>query len=427
MRSNGVTSESRQIEAKAELWNAVDGRIEELTGAVGELVRIPSLLGDEAPVQRWIAGHLQRSGLETELWELDDSVKALPNAGDSGVPFAGRPNVTGRLSGGSTGRSLILNGHVDVVSPEPVAAWSHDPWGAEIVDNRMYARGAYDMKSGVGINLFLSRLVADLGIGLGGDLVIHSVIEEECTGNGSLAASKRDRADAVIVTEPDFSTVTMAHLGVMWFRVQIAGKSAHAGWAWQGVNAIVKMAPIIQALQDLDFALNTRGHPLYEGIHHPINLNIGVIQGGDWPSTVPGACELRCRVSFFPDMSIEELRATIEDTIAEAVADDEWLAENPPVMVYDGFQTNGASLDPDEPFLAVLEAAHHSVMGTPLQRHVATAVNDMRYYIFEGMPATCYGASGGNGHAADEWLDLDSLAPVAKSLAAFLVDWCGVE
>jgi acetylornithine deacetylase len=422
-----VPSESRQIEAKVELWNAIDGRIEELIKTIGQLVRIPSLLGDEAPVQHWIAGHLTSSGLETEVWELDEKVKSLPNAGDSGVPFAGRPNVTARLAGGSTGRSLILNGHVDVVSPEPVDAWSHDPWGVEIVENRMYGRGAHDMKSGVGLNLFLARLVAELGIGLGGDLKIHSVIEEECTGNGSLAASKRDRADAAIVTEPLFSTVTMAHLGVMWFRVRITGKSAHAGWAWQGVNAIVKTAPMIQALQDLDFVLNTKVHPLYEGIHHPINLNIGVIHGGDWPSTVPGACELHCRVSFFPDMSMADMRATIEEAIARAVEDDEWLTEFPPEIVYDGFQTNGVALDPDEPLLTVLEAAHHSVMGTPLQRQFATAVNDMRYYIFEGMPATCYGASGGNGHAADEWLDLDSLSPVAKSLAAFIVDWCGVE
>jgi acetylornithine deacetylase len=213
----------------------------------------------------------------------------------------------------------------------------------------------------------------------------------------------------------------------MWFRVRITGKSAHAGWAWQGVNAIVKTAPMIQALQDLDFVLNTKVHPLYEGIHHPINLNIGVIHGGDWPSTVPGACELHCRVSFFPDMSMADMRATIEEAIARAVEDDEWLTEFPPEIVYDGFQTNGVALDPDEPLLTVLEAAHHSVMGTPLQRQFATAVNDMRYYIFEGMPATCYGASGGNGHAADEWLDLDSLSPVAKSLAAFIVDWCGVE
>ena len=105
--------------------------------------------------------------METEVWYLDDSVKALPNAGDSGVPFEGRPNVTGKRRGNGSGRSLILNGHVDVVSPDPVEMWTHDPWGAEIAGNIMYGRGAYDMKSGVAVNLFLARLISTLGIELG--------------------------------------------------------------------------------------------------------------------------------------------------------------------------------------------------------------------------------------------------------------------
>ena len=132
-------------------------------------------------------------------------------------------------TGQGGGRSLILNGHVDVVSPEPVSAWTHDPWGAEIVGDRMYGRGAYDMKSGVGVNLFLARLLNDLDIPLQGDLTIHSVIEEECTGNGALAASLRDTADACLIPESTNSALTTAHPGVIWFRVRIEGRSAHAG------------------------------------------------------------------------------------------------------------------------------------------------------------------------------------------------------
>ena len=120
------------------------------------------------------------------------------------------------------------------------------------------------------------------------------------------------------------------------------------------------------------------------------------------------------------------MRQTIETAIFSAVAGDEWHLTNPPTIAYDGFQTEGAAVDQNEPFLEVLDGAHLAVTGQQLEREVSTAVNDMRYYLFEGMPATCYGANGGNGHAADEWLDLDSLAPVAKTLAAFIIDWCGV-
>ena len=409
------------------LWAAIDERRDELIQTVADLVRIPSVLGDEGNVQRYVHDHFVGSGLETESWDLDERVKTQPNGGDSGVPFAGRPNVTGKRAGAGGGRSLIVNGHIDVVSPEPVSAWTHDPWGAEIVDDKLYGRGAYDMKSGVALNLFLARLLHDLDIPLRGDLTLHSVIEEECTGNGALAASLRDHADGCIVTEPHFTAYTRAHLGVIWFRVSVEGKSAHAGHAWQGVNAIVKMAPIVLALRDLNEAMNDEVHPLWEGIHHPINLNVGVIEGGDWPSTVPGACELRCRVSFFPSMTVEQLKARIESTIKAAADQDEWLREHPPVVTYDGFQTNGVILDDKSDLVAVLQSANEAVTGQRLDANIATAVNDMRYYLFAGVPATCYGAGGGNAHAADEWLDLTTMAPAAKVLAKFIVDWCGAE
>src|SRR6478735_3608591 len=242
--------------ARSRLFSAIDSRTDELIATVSELVREPSVLGNEAGVQQVVARHLIDAGMRVETYDLPDDTPQQPNGGNSGVPFAGRPNVHGYRTGQGGGRSLILNGHVDVVSPEPVSAWTHDPWGAEIVGDRMYGRGAYDMKSGVGVNLFLARLLNDLDIPLQGDLTLHSVIEEECTGNGALAASLRDTADGCIVTEPHFTAYTRAHLGVIWFRVAVEGKSAHAGHAWQGVNAIVKMAPIVLALRDLDIAMN---------------------------------------------------------------------------------------------------------------------------------------------------------------------------
>ena len=204
-------------QAVQRLWSAIDQRRDELVATVADLVRIPSVLGDEANVQGYVHRHLAKSGLQTESWDIDDSIRDRPNAGDSGVPFAGRPNVTGKRAGRGGGRSLILNGHVDVVSPEPTSAWTHAPWGAEIVGDKMYGRGAYDMKSGVGLNLFLSRLINELNIPLKGDLTVHSVIEEECTGNGALAASLKDHADGCIVTEPHYGMYTRAHLGVIWF------------------------------------------------------------------------------------------------------------------------------------------------------------------------------------------------------------------
>ncbi|MCC7023699.1 MAG: ArgE/DapE family deacylase [Thermomicrobiales bacterium] len=422
MSTNPTTT--RAIER---LWQEIERREGELVETVAELVRHPSPLGQEAEIQGYVAEHLRRSGLDVEVWDLDESLKLLPNAGDSGVPFLGRPNVTGRSAGTGGGRSLILNGHVDVVSPEPVEAWSYDPWLPTIVGDRLYGRGAHDMKSGDALNLMLPRLLRDLGIELQGDLIIHSVIEEECTGNGTLAASLRDQADAAIVTEPTGGALTHAHVGVLWFRVGVTGKSWHAMQAWRGVNAITKAIPIMQALQALDARLNEQTHPAFAGVEHPINLNIGVIQGGDWPSTVPGACELHCRLSCYPGQSVAETRREIEAAIAGAVAGDSWFAEHPVSIVWDGFQSAGSTVSLDEPSVQLLGAWHARVFGAPMGLNAGTGINDMRYYNFAGVPAGCYGTLGGNAHGADEWLDLRSLVPTAKVLGAFILDWCGVS
>ena len=221
--------------AVARLWGELEARRDDLIGVVADLVRRPSLLGQEGAAQAYVADHLRASGMETDVWELDEAVRSLPNAGDSGVPFAGRPNVSGTLPGAGGGRSLILNGHIDVVSPEPLAAWTHDPWAAEIVGGRMYGRGAMDMKVGIATNLFLPRLLRELGIELAGDLIVHSVIEEECSGIGALAAARRATADAALVTESEQRRFTRACLGVLWFRVRVAGKAWHAMEAPRGV------------------------------------------------------------------------------------------------------------------------------------------------------------------------------------------------
>ncbi|MFM9108883.1 MAG: ArgE/DapE family deacylase [Chloroflexota bacterium] len=408
------------------LWAEIDRQSDAITQTIVDLVRIPSLLGDEAPVQEYVAGHLRDTGLATAVWDLDDAILTQPNAGNSGVPFAGRPNVAGVAGGGGGGRSLILNGHIDVVSPEPVGAWSRDPWGAEIAGNRMYGRGAYDMKAGVALNLMLPRLLRDAGIGLRGDLIVQSVIEEECTGNGALDMSLRYPADACIVTEPTGGALTQAHVGVLWFRVAISGVSWHAMQAWKGVNAIAKAVPVIQALQRLDADLNTQPpHPAFTGIEHPINLNIGVIHGGDWPSTVPGSCELHCRLSMYPGQTVAETRARIEGAVHEAAMGDDWLREHPPVVTYDGFGSAGSEVSLEEPSMRLLGAWHLQVAGNPMVPRSGTGINDMRYFNFQGIPSACYGPGGALAHAADEWLDLATLVPTAKVLGAFAIDWCG--
>src|SRR3712207_6775 len=128
----------------------------------------------------------------------------------------------------------------------------------------------------------------------------------------------------------------------------------------------------MQALQDLDARLNQQSHPAFADIEHPINLNVGVIHGGDWPSTVPGSCELHCRLAFYPGQSVAEVRAEIEATIAAAAADDPWLRDHPPVVSYDGFSTAGSVVSMDKPSVRLLGAWHERVTGQPMRPTVGT-------------------------------------------------------
>jgi acetylornithine deacetylase len=410
----------------ARLLPEIARRRDELVAVVADLTRLPSELGHEAPAQGYVADHLRASGLATEVWDLDEALRDHPHAGDGPLPYAGRPNVAGALRGLGGGRSLILNGHIDVVSPEPVAAWTRDPWGAEVVGDRMYGRGAYDMKSGIALLLVLTRLLRELDIALRGDLIVHSVIEEESTGNGALAASLRHRADAALVAESVNGAFVDAHVGVSWFTVTVPGRAAHAGQAARGVNAIGKAMPIVAALEELDRRLNAEVPPAFAGIEHPVGVNVGVIAGGDWPSTVPGACELRCRIAYFPGWTVPRVRTLVEETVRAAARTDPWLREHPPTVAYHGHRSFGSAVSPDEPFVRVLGRWHERVTGEPLRRKGDTGSLDMRHYLAAGVPAGCYGASGGNAHAADEWLDLTSLVPTAQVIGGFVLEWCGV-
>jgi acetylornithine deacetylase len=413
--------------AREQLFAAIDARQDELIAIVEDLVRFPSTLGNERPAQEYVARHLAASGFATELWELDEAVKQLPNAGESGVPFAGRPNVSAHRAGTGGGQSLILNGHIDVVSAEPVELWETDPYQPTRVGDRLYGRGAWDMKSGVAMNLFLARLISELDIPLKGLLTVQSVIEEECTGNGALAAALHDRADAALITESTNQSWLYAHVGVIWFKIAITGKTWHAMQAWAGVNAIEKAVPIIQALKQLDADLNLEVHPLYSGVEHPINLNIGVINGGDWPSTVPGNCELGCRVSFYPGAPVSAIRAKIEAAVASVTASDPWLVEHPPAISYYGFGSEGSAIALDHPLSRGVTRQHESITGSPIVYNASTAINDSRYFNLSGIPCGCYGARGANAHGANEWLDVSSLPSTMKVLAASVLDWCGVE
>jgi acetylornithine deacetylase len=273
------------------------------------------------------------------------------------------------------------------------------------------------MKAGLAAMLAAVRGLQGLGLRPGAPVELQSVVEEECTGNGALAtALARPLPDAAVVVEPFGNAVTIAQLGVLWFHLVAQGAPAHVGEAAEGVNAIEAIVRVLPALEELERELNERPPPPYDALVHPINLNLGAIRGGDWPSTVPGECRLSCRVALYPGDDPDALMQRIREAVGGEVT-----------IEQDGFSCSGYAVTEDDELVQALARAHLARSGSPAELVASTATTDARIYRFLGVPAACIGPHAERLHAVDERVWLPSVTETAQTLALFIRDWCGLS
>jgi len=398
---------------------------------LSELVSIKSVTGYEREGQLFCAQAYRNSGLEVELFEAEKAkLKSHHAFVETDLDYTDRPNVVAWLHGTGEGRSLILNGHIDVVSPEPVSEWSVDPWGGVIRENRLYGRGSLDMKAGLSANLFALKSILNCGLKPKGKVILESVIEEELGGSGgTLACFLRGiTADGMIISEPSHHHVWITHPGVKYFRVKVLGRPVHAALSHEGVNAIVKMVPIIQALEALDRErAEAQTYPrVEEQTGRSCNLSMGKLGAGDWVSTVAGWAALEGRVGFVPGENGRQVMLQIEEAIAKAVEGDSWLQQHPPEIEWFGWDTE-PWVEPENSSL-VLEflSSCQKTSGTTPKLTGSSGGLDNRFGPMFGTPSVAFGPSGANYHGIDEYVDLDSLLTVTKVLAIFIAEWCGL-
>lgn len=396
------------------------------------LVKEPSILGNEASAVDLMKKELEKLSFSPVLVPIDQSLLA-DHPGFAKVPwtYENKNNVVAvRPPDGNSGRSVIFNGHLDVVDPEPVSFWDSDPFEPVIKNGRIFGRGAGDMKSGVAAMTYAVHAVEKAGFGFQAPVTLEAVIEEECCGNGALACMTAGYdADAVLIPEPFGPTILTSQLGVLWFKVTVEGKPVHVLEAPTGTNSIEKSYLIIQALRKLEDELNHFKVPeAYQDIRHPINLNIGILNGGNWPSTVPAKAEMHCRLAYFPGIAYKEVCQKIKETIQAVQADDPWLSENPPIVEFYGFRSDGHMVSRDAEAFNTLNDCHRTLTGQDAEEYIATCTTDLRAFHFFGKgQCTCFGPSGGNYHGANEWVDIDSIVHTAKTYALFLSRWCGLS
>ena len=420
-------------ELSDKVTNAVAEGFDEQIAFTQDLVRFPSTRGNEHTVQDYMGRAMRSRGLTLDRFEMDHgAISRHPGGSQISEHHSEAPIVVGiHRPREETGRSLILQGHVDVVPTGPEDMWATAPFDPVVKDGWMYGRGAGDMKAGVASNLFALDALRRLGLQPAATVYVQSVVEEESTGNGALMTHLRGyKADAALVPEPMGENVTRANVGVLWFQVEVRGVPAHVAYMGEGANAIDAAYRVVGALRELEAKWNAKvpGDPWFKDKDHPLNLNVGRIEGGDWASSVPSWCKVDFRIAILPGTGAGEARREVEECISSFALKDPFLSNNPPQITFNGFTAEGYVLEPGSDAEDVLARAHETVMGRPMQPAAETAYLDSRVYaLYDKIPALNYGPIAENIHGVDERVDLASLKRTTEVTTRFIAAWCGVE
>ncbi|MFO7837591.1 MAG: ArgE/DapE family deacylase [Candidatus Thorarchaeota archaeon] len=422
---------------KQKVFDWIDENEADLVNLLQDLVRIPSVSGKEYDVQVRVQQEFEQMGLFPEMVypdieDLREHEDYFETTSFKEYEYEDRPNVVGVWEGTGEGKSMCLSGHIDVVPVEPLEKWSRDPWSGEVDDGGVYGRGSGDMKGGVAAMIHALKALQKCDVKLAGDVQIETTIEEEDGGIGGVLYLRmvRPPTDAAIIPEPTDLSISVASAGVMYFRVTVPGRPAHAATAHYGVNAAEKAIHVIQALAQLNQERQRTIHYSFAEVDpkmkdHATTINLGVISAGDWPSTVPGNCVLEYRIGWPPGETRGEVMEQVENAIQNAAQQDEWLKKNPPTVEWFGWWARPHEIDLSDSFLEVIKNEVESVTGSKPVLYGGSAGLDTRHFVHHGIPAVTCGPRAERIHSFDEVVHIDSLIDTAKAVAATTLEWCG--
>lgn len=415
---------------------------DELVGLVAELVACDTTARspkdpprDETKLQGILAARLKALGAEVDVWEPEPT-----STGDRFVPddldFTGRPQLAARLSGTGNGRSLLLNGHIDAVTPGPAETWASDPFKAEVRDGLLYGRGANDMKGGLASLLFALECLAGAGVRLAGEVVYCANTDEESSGAGSLACIAHGvRADAGICAEPTGFDAWVTCRGTVCPIITVEGRAGHAEmvhphWSEGGaVNAIEKAQVVLDGIRTLREEWRGRADKRHS-LLSPGDIVPTLIEGGVWVVTVPPSCTITCDVQYLPgDVDEEGTGKAVEREIMAwidaAAAADPWLREHPLQWGWMEDVVPG-EMPADHPLVQLTLAA-----GAERGRRGVVAGldswHDAAHFSRLGTPTFSYGTGGDEtAHAVDECVPVDDLVDLSAIVALAAMRWCRV-
>lgn len=392
-----------------------------------KFIQEPSVQENEAGVQQLVADKLDDLELEVDMWNPEgEEFLKHPYFCSTKYEYNNRPIVVGVWKGTGGGRSIILNGHVDVVPSGDLKQWEDDPYSGKVADGKVFGRGATDMKGGNVSLLLAIQCLKELHVTLKGDVIFESVIEEESGGAGTLATIIRGyKADAALIPEPTNMKIFPSQQGSMWFRITVHGKSAHGGTRYEGISAIEKSQLVLNAIKTLEEERNTQiTDPLYNDIPIPLPINVGSISGGEWPSSVPDQVKIEGRIGVGPDETMEEVKEQLE--VAIASIQDDWLQQHKPTVEWFGAQWLPGKISIEHPLMSILSEEYTAYLGAePIieaspwgtDGGLLTQVGDTPSIVFgPGITSVA--------HYPNEYIEISKMLDAAGIIALTLLKWC---
>jgi len=410
--------------------STVNDMREEIILFIQNLVQSPSLANDENDVQKIILNKLESLQLKSEIIPVNfDSIKDHPAFSDDGFSPDSRINVIGNWNKNMKGKSLILNGHVDVVPTGSKTLWDDSPWSGKIKDDRIYGRGSCDMKSGLASGILAVQVLKTIGFEPNGNVMIQSVVGEESGGCGTLTnIVKGYRGDAAVILEPTSLKLCPIQSGALTFRLTIPGQATHAAMRWDGISAIEKFNIINQSIIELE----KERHSLfsveyYESPDRVAPINIGTIKGGEWHSTVPDSVIVEGRLGVFPGEPVSDARTTFSNHIIKVSNSDPWLKNNPPIIEWFEGQFESGQTDIDHSIINHLKEAYNNVNNSNPIIEGVTYGSDLRLFTNHAdIPALLFGPGDVRlAHSANEYVEIEEVLTCIKIISNLIINWCG--
>jgi acetylornithine deacetylase len=366
------------------------------------------------------------------MWETDwEALKKHPGYRPVDRGYEGRPNIVATWKGTGGGRSLLLNGHTDVIPVGGGEGWSDNPWSATIKNGRMYGRGTADMKSGVASHIMAVECLMAAGLRPKGDVYVNVVIDEEVSGHGTLDTVIRGyKADAGISGETSDLAVQPACIGRIWFEIEIHGKPAGIQKRYEGISGIELGYKIVKAVADLEAKrVATVTHPLYPNALDTLPCIIGSFSAGNYPSAFPANCLLKGSMGTVPGEDHEGVKRSLVDQIARAAAEDPWMKLHPPKVRFVGYDAEASEIPRDHAIVATVCKNYREITGRDPEISGRQGAADTRFLNrYANTPTVIFGpGSTAVMHANDEYVSLDDYMTSIKVMALSICDWCGVE